>query len=784
MNWRPYPYIVLAFFSRRLVQLMLLASGVFVVLIVQALTGAGPGQSRPEPHFRVKWEYASLYLPQDQRIELDRPGLMVEGHARDRLIRSVSLQNSRRGDDGRSIHFIPEPLDRDEMRRIVTRFPHMTMLKIWGHVSPEGWAALEGATQLKQLAIQDGTGIHSGTFESLPHLPALERVVALSGTNPSQLRGLGKNNPQIRQLQLSDVRLDQRDRNLPVLPIGDLTRLKEVVIGPTFEQAPGEQVFAKWDPKHAVLSKGWRYSPPSRELLEALKGMPQLERVYCCDPSAGDWGVAEVGAALGGRVTVEQGNVVRIRNQGVPFLAMAVAPGMFFSTFLLVFQSGATFSHELSRTVPNYARPHLLLFGAMFLLAVALLSGAMASATKQWLPGLAYALLLGGAVTVAVGGAPMQLRPRRLVSLLQWLLFPLFILAPVAPVLSTLNADAGVESSPWLLDRSAGLVTALLMPSPTVVAVTLGLGAALCLWVFASLPWLAVRLQEANAKGAFVHPFDHGRSGANWPVNNPGQSAMQSWAMGQYPALESPVLRDPPSGRYRFCDRLGLATAGMQGAASWLAASGPFFILLPGMAIWYRAELMAGDVAGGLVIPLAKVGLLTIAITTAMRLAVAISRRPYCSYEATLPMSRQEYHKALEQLHWRMLVTPAAGAGFWCVIGAAGTLWRDGGSQPLDVLIFFGLLGLMVGAFAYAAAEMARWAMTIRSDGVVMTATGILVGMPLMQGVFLTIMLGQPTGNSPIAAMGLTLGSLLIGVVLYVVNTHRYRAVEWGRIGG
>ena len=787
MIWRPYPYIALAFFSRRVVQVQLLAVGMFCAMICAALLGIGPAEARLEPHYRINWEHEWVYLPADQRLELDRAGLMSTPASRtDLRISYLSLMNSRKGDDGRSIHFLPDAFGRDEMARIASRFPALRSLKIWGHVSAEGWAGLSGADRLEHLEIQDGTGSEMASLEALPHLPALERVITRMGSSATLLKGLGRNNPQVRQLMFGDIYVGQRGQNLPVFPLEGLTSLEEVAIHPSSEPAEGEQLFAKWDPKHSVLSKGYRFSPPSEELLTALKAMPKLKRVYCCDWSAGDWGVAEIQSALGWRVAVEQGTVVRVRDNGAPFVAMAVAPAMFFLAFVLTFQSGSTFSHELSQTVPNYSRPHLIAFGGSFLALTLFFALPLNKLTGHWVTGAAYALFLSATIAVAFGGIQLQLRPKWIVSLLQKAFLPLFILVPLAPALSQIAADRHGKQPHWLMEQALNLLVTIVSPPPLLIVTALGIGVTCSLWYFGSLPRLAGRMQSENAGSAFNHPFDQSRAPATWPNTIQGPQTAQSWALGNYPKLEAPSVPPGLLDTSEASDRLEWAFGQGQSPSSRLVHLWPFALFVPAIAIWYRQQLAAGDILGGLLIPLTRIGLMSVLVLVGVRMAMAVSRRPYCPYEAMLPLPRGDYHAALEKLHWRTLVSPASWAGVWCVLGAALTLFRNGAERPFDVLSFHALLGVMVGTFAFAASVYARWALTVRSDQTVMIV-GCFLGIPMMQAGFLTSLFGQMTGDLSTATMiTLLVGSLVafaVGNVFYVVNAHRYRSLEWGKLG-
>ena len=57
----------------------------------------------------------------------------------------------------------------------------------------------------------------------------------------------------------------------------------------------------------------------------------------------------------------------------------------------------------------------------------------------------------------------------------------------------------------------------------------------------------------------------------------------------------------------------------------------------------------------------------------------------------------------------------------------------------------------------------------------------------MMQAGFLTSLFGQMTGDLSTATMiTLLVGSLVafaVGNVFYVVNAHRYRSLEWGKLG-
>jgi hypothetical protein len=785
MNWRPYPYIALAFFSRRMVQLQLLSMGLFCVAIGAALLGGGAARTRLGPHFRVNWEHEWVTFPKDQRLELDRTGLMAPQASRaNRMVSYLSLMNSSKGDDGRSIQFLPEPLGRDEMARVVARFPALRSLKIWGHVSAEGWAGLAGADRLEHLEIQDGTGAEMSSLETLPHLPALRRIITRIGSSATLLKGLGRNNPQVRQLMLSDIYITRRGQNLPVFPLEGLTNLEEIAIHPSSEPAEGEQLFAKWDPQHSVLSKGHRLSPPSEELLTALKALPKLKRVYCCDWSAGDWGVAEIRDALGWRVAVEQGTVVRARNAGPPFAAMAVTMPMFFLAFLLTFQAGATFSHELSQTVPDYSRPHLVAFGGSFLALTLVFALLLNTQTGHWGVSAAYALFLSATTAVAFGGTQLQLKPKWIVSLLQKAFLPLLVVVPFAPVLSQLGRDRNGEPPHWLVERALTLVVTVASPPPLLVALALGIGVTCGLWYFGSLPRLAGRMQSENARGGFDHPFDQGRTSAAWPNTVQGPQTPTSWTLGNYPKLEAPSVPPGLLGPSAASDRLEWAFG--QGQSSGFVQLWPFVVLTPGIAIWYRQELAAGDLLGGLLIPLTRLGLIAILSLISSRQALAVARRPYCPYEAILPLSRGDYHTALESLYWRKLVAPSAWAALWCGLGAVFTLWRSGGERPLDVLFFHGLLGVLVGALAFAASEFGRWAITVRSHQLVMFL-GFAIGMVLLQIGFMTTLFGQMTGDgSTTTVIALVLGNVgafAVGMTFYVVNAHRYRSLEWGKLG-
>lgn len=786
MNWRTAYYIALAFLTRRVVQFMLLAVCGFGAAIGMGSLGSGGGIARPQVHYRLKWEHAYAYLPTHQRLDLDRAGLVDPAGTRgDGRITYLSVMNARRSAERREITFLTEPLGRAEMERIVARFPRLTSLKVWGEVSEEGWAALKGADHLKDLELQETSGKKYGTLSTLPHLPALERVVVRIGGSATVLAGLGQNNPQVRELMINDIYVAQRGQNLPFLPLEGLNELRTVAVYPSAEPAPGEQVFAKWDPKHPVLSKGYRYSQPSDELIAALKQLPKLERVLCCDYSAGDWGLAELREALGGRVQVEPAIVVRVRSDQAFLPVMGVAPAMFFVTFLLVFQSGATFAHELSQTVPNYARAHVIVFGGAFATAVLLFACGLKLALGAWWPSLAYALFLASSTAVAIGGTQMQLRPKWLISRLQWVLLPLFILFPLLPALTQLYSDNESGQAAWWQEQANRLFTAITLPTPQFVVMVMLLGVALAAWFFGGLPRLAGRLQAENARGAFIHPFDQNAAAASWPAATQGLQTPQALSLGIYPSLESPVTTDRPIDHAAAVERLGNAS-GPSGVLSHPAAflmQGLYFI--PVLAVYYHREFLSGDFVGAVLVPLPRWAMIGVLGLMGLRLAIAATRRPYCPYEAILPLTRDGYHSGLQTLFWKTLVVPSFWAFPWAAAGAAVTLWREGGEDAANVICCYALLGFMVTVLSFAASEFARWALTIRSDMTVMIV-GILLGMPLMQASFLTLLMGRFTGNIPTATVvGLLtacLGGGLVGMVFYVINAHRYRKIEWGRL--
>lgn len=311
------------------------------------------------------------------------------------------------------------------------------------------------------------------------------------------------------------------------------------------------------------------------------------------------------------------------------------------------------------------------------------------------------------------------------------------------------------------------------------------LGVALAVWFFGGLPRLAGRLQAENARGLFIHPFDQSAAAASWPAATQGLQVPQSFPLGTYPALEMPVPADRPIDHSAAVERLGHASGPSRFSSNPAALFMNVIIFIPILAMYYHRELLAGDLVGALLVPLPRWGMIGLIVIIAARLALATSRRPYCPYEAVLPLTRDGYHSGLQTLYWQELVAPSFWAYPWAAAGVAVSVWRDGGAAAVNAILFFGLLGFMVTAIAFAASEFARWALTVRSDMAVMVV-GFLVGMPLLQASFLTLMMGRFSGDIPTATVGglLTgcLGGGLVGITFYVINAHRYRHIEWGRM--